>query len=107
VPFPTSLMGEYLLTDHAAPAVVLYDSVLAVQALAWILLAWAALAGHLANDHKAASKMRENLRNAYFALALHALLAVVALWFPLAIAIVTSATWIYWLVWGIRVKQDR
>jgi uncharacterized membrane protein len=27
MPFPTALLGEYLLTDHAAPAVVLYSSV--------------------------------------------------------------------------------
>src|SRR5690349_18050357 len=31
--FPTSLLGEYILTDHASPAVVLYDAVLALQAL--------------------------------------------------------------------------
>src|SRR5262245_10605626 len=33
MPFPTAMMGEYLLTDHAAPAVVTYNAVTAVQAL--------------------------------------------------------------------------
>jgi uncharacterized membrane protein len=28
MPFPTGLVGEYLLTDHAAPAVVIYNSVI-------------------------------------------------------------------------------
>src|SRR6185503_18561136 len=37
LPFPTSLLGEYLLTDHAAPAVVLYNSTLVFQSLGWIL----------------------------------------------------------------------
>src|SRR5262245_37702394 len=27
MPFPTALVGEYLLTDHAAPAVVIYNAV--------------------------------------------------------------------------------
>src|SRR6185503_4162693 len=31
IPFPTSLLGEYVLTDHAAPAVVIYNAVLAIQ----------------------------------------------------------------------------
>src|ERR1700690_2513065 len=26
LPFPTSLLGDYILTDHAAPAVILYNS---------------------------------------------------------------------------------
>src|SRR6187431_563475 len=38
MPFPTALVGEYLLTDHVAPAVIIYNSVTAVQALAWILV---------------------------------------------------------------------
>src|SRR3954470_24119474 len=38
IPFPSSLMGEYILTDHAAPAVVLYNSTLALQAISWILV---------------------------------------------------------------------
>ncbi len=37
VPFPTSLLGAYLFTDDSAPAVVLYNSTLALQSLGWIL----------------------------------------------------------------------
>ena len=33
IPFPTALLGEYLFTDHAAPAVVLYTAVDALQAI--------------------------------------------------------------------------
>ena len=38
MPFPTSLLGEYILTDHAAPAVILYESTMALQAVGWILI---------------------------------------------------------------------
>src|SRR5688572_12194779 len=38
LPFPTALLGTYVLTDHAAPAVSLYNGVLTVQAVAWLLL---------------------------------------------------------------------
>ena len=35
IPFPTALLGAFVWTDHAAPAVVLYDAVIAVQAIGW------------------------------------------------------------------------
>ena len=46
--------------------------------------------------------MRNHHRNGYFALVVYSLLAVIALWFPLAIAIVTTTLWTYWLVLGLR-----
>ena len=32
-PFPTSLLGEFIFTDHSAPAVVLYNATLGMQSL--------------------------------------------------------------------------
>jgi len=100
MPFPTALVGEYLLTDHAAPAVVVYNSVTAVQGGAWILATGAAL--KLAKDEKSAALIREGRRNGYLALVIYALLAVIAVWFPLAVAIVTIMLWAYWLAFSLR-----
>ena len=102
MPFPTALVGEYLLTDHAAPAVVIYNSVTAAQAVAWILVTEAALRSQLAKDDKSASLMRDNRRNGYLAFAVYSLLALIAVWFPLAIAIVTTILWAYWLTFSLR-----
>jgi uncharacterized membrane protein len=105
IPFPTSLLGEFLLTDHAAPAVVLYDAVLAAQAIGWILLSRAAPKNQLPNDERSASTIHESIRNGYFAFALYSLFAIAALWFPLAIAIVTTMSWVFWLALGVRTKH--
>jgi len=105
IPFPTSLLGAFLWTDHAAPAVVLYDAVLAVQAIGWILLTGAALKGRLVIDERSTSMMRESNRNGYGAFVLYSLLAVTALWFPTAVAVVTTVSWIFWLTLGIRMKH--
>ena len=102
MPFPTALVGEYLLTDHVAPAVVIYNSVTAVQAVGWILVSGAALRNRLAKDEKSAVLVREGHRNGYFALVVYSLLALTAVWFPLAIAIVTTMLWAYWLVFSLR-----
>ena len=49
--------------------------------------------------------MRDRNRNGYSAAALYSLLAVTALWFPLPAAIVTTLSWIFWLVLSIRMKH--
>ena len=60
IPFPTSLLGEFLLTDHAVPAVVLYDGVLALQSIGWILLTGSALRNQLSDAEDARATMRQN-----------------------------------------------
>src|SRR5258706_9185234 len=102
MPFPTALVGAYLRTDHAAPAVVIYNSVTAVQAVAWILVSGTALRHHLTKDERSTVVMREMHRNGYFACVVYSLLALMAFWFPLAIGIVTTMLWAYWLGLGLR-----
>jgi uncharacterized membrane protein len=52
MPFPTALIGEYVLTDYASPDVILYDSVLAFQAIGWILICNSAIKNHLGKNEK-------------------------------------------------------
>jgi len=105
LPFPTSLVGDFLWTDHAAPAVVLYTAVLAVQAVGWVLVTGAALNGHLAASEQAASTLRNNRNGGVYGAVFYTLLAVLALWVPLASAALTTASWIVWLVYSIRVGR--
>ena len=102
MPFPTALVGEYLLTDHVAPAVVIYNSVTAVQSLAWILVSGAALRNQLTRDERSTALMHDNCRNGYLAFVVYSLLALAAVWFPLSIAIVTTVLWVYWLTLSLR-----
>ena len=105
IPFPTALLGDFIGTDHAAPAVVLYNGVLAVQAIAWLLVCGAALRGDLARDAVARETLRQNRNRAWPALALYAALAIAALWLPVAVAVVTTASWVTWLLLSIRMKH--
>lgn len=105
VPFPTGLLGEFLLTDHPAPAVAIYNVALAAQAFGWILLTSAALNNQLTIDDKSTTTMREGRRNGYFAFALYSIFSITSLWFPIAIAVVTTVSWIFWLALGLRWKK--
>jgi uncharacterized membrane protein len=107
IPFPTSLLGEYILTDHAAPAVILYDSVLALQAMGWILMSETALKNELGKSEKAKLEIRKNGKFGYFAFVLYTLCAILAIWFPVAIASFTTLTWVFWLIFGINIKHEK
>jgi uncharacterized membrane protein len=106
VPFPTSLIGEYISTDHAAPAVILYDAVLALQAIGWILICNAALKNHLCKNEKAIFAIRRNGKFGYFAFALYSICTIAAFWFPLTIFIFTTLTWFFWLIHGINISHE-
>ena len=106
MPFPTSLLGEHLFTEHAAPAVILYDAVQALQALGWVFVITAALKNNLGKNDTAIKVGRQNRQFAYFAFVLYSLCAVVAIWFPVTVALFTALTWILWLVIGINMKHE-
>lgn len=106
IPFPTSLLGTYLLTEQLAPAVILYDSVLALQAIGWILISKSAIKNHLGKSEKANYEITRNGKFAYLAFFLYAACSILAIWFPLAIASFTTITWIFWLVAGIKLKFE-
>ena len=102
MPFPTALLGRLLPTSAAAPAVVLYNVVLVLQALAWILITGSALAGQLAASEQAAASLRVSNRQGYGAVVLYGVLAVVALWAPVPVAVVTTASWLVWLIRSLQ-----
>jgi len=105
IPFPSSLMGEYILTDHAAPAVVLYNSTLALQAISWILVTTAVLKHHFVKNERSIRTVHSNRQFGYFAFILYSVCAVIGIWFPFTIAIITTITWIFWLIWGVGLKH--
>jgi len=106
IPFPTSLMGEYILTDHAAPAVILYNFNLAILAIGWILFTGSALKDHLGRNEKSVLENRNSLKYAFFAFVIYSFFAIAAIWFPLVIAIVTTLTWIFWLILGLKARHE-
>ena len=102
-PFPTALLGETLFTPHASLAVVLYTATGALMAFGWALIGWSALgAAPLTRSERALAQMRQNTRNAYSAFGFYGACTIVALWQPLAIAVVITGVWTYWLIYGMR-----
>jgi uncharacterized membrane protein len=105
IPFPTALLGKFVLSDSAAPAVVLYNAILAAQGVAWILIMRSALHGGLARNVDAQDSLRKNERSGYGAMVLYSLLSIIAVWLPTVVAMLTTASWVVWLVMSLRAKH--
>jgi uncharacterized membrane protein len=106
MPFPTALLGENLLTDHASPAVVLYSANSALQAVAWWLLSLSALKPvPLTRSEPCIARMRTIGREGLFAFVFYTTAAIAAVWLPLTITVVIIVTWTVWLIYGIRLKE--
>ena len=107
VPFAAALLGEYLPTDYAAPAVVLYTAVDVLLAVGWLSVTRAAVQPSLlTKDERSTLTVRSAHKNAYFALAIYTACAALAFWFPLVIALIITAIWIYWLFIGVRMRSE-
>src|SRR5262245_13664378 len=108
VPFPTGLLGENLLTPHASPAVVLYSATGALMAVGWALVGWTALKPEpLTRSAHAVARIRKGERNAYFAILFYTACAIVAVWQPLAVAVVITVMWLFWVIYGIRSIREQ
>jgi uncharacterized membrane protein len=106
IPFPTFLLGEHILTDHASPAVFLYTAIIAIQGLGWVLLSITSLKNELAINEKAIAKIEINRKNGYTTFIIYSLLSIISFWFPLAIAIITTLTLVFWLYYGVKMKHE-
>ncbi len=107
IPFPTALLGTYILTDHAAPAVVIYSYVNVWMAISWNLLTRAALRPKhpLVTNERAMLAMRKIHRNSYYSIAINTSFAILAFWFPLLVALFICVIWVSWLIIGMNIKE--
>jgi len=106
IPFTTSLLGAFVLTDAAAPAITLYNSLLAIQALGWLAITSAVLRRQLWTDAGAAAAIRERRNRAYGALGLYSMLALLGLWLPRTAAVITTTTWVFWLALSLGTPRS-
>jgi len=107
IPFPTALLGRFLFTDHAAPAVIVYCAVMCLQSIGWWAVGTAGLMPiPLAKSDKAKAAIRKNRNYASSAIIFYAGCAIAAIWIPHVIAWVIGLVWIFWIFVGINIKED-
>lgn len=106
IPFPTSLIGEYILTDHASPAVIIYNLVLLLQSIGWVAICNSGLNPKMGHSQKVMQEIRKNRTYALYSVLGYLGLALLAVWFPVPVVIITILLWILWLIIGIKIEHN-
>ena len=97
VPFPTSLVTEYLRTPAAALACAVYAGVFVVINVAYNLLWWAAVRQRgLLHPAVTPSQVKRLTRNILLGLPVYLLATLLAFWYPYVSLGLCSCLWIFW-----------
>ncbi len=107
LPFPTAMLGEYVFTAQAAPAVVLYCFVNLIQSLCWILVQRIALVNGLCINNNAEKILSGTIKNGWYASFIYLICTIAAFWFPLTAACIITAMWIFWYLLSINLKNEK
>src|SRR5579859_6706899 len=97
VPFPTSLVTQYLLTPTASLACAIYAGVFVVINIAYNLLWWTAIhQRRLLHPTVTDRQVKRLTRNILLGLPVYGLTALLAFWNPYVSVGLCSCLWIFW-----------
>ncbi len=103
VPFPTAMLGDYLLKPAAATAAAVYAGLFIVISLAYALLWWSAAYRRplLAPGVSPVFRRQRMLAN-MTGLPVYTLALIVAFWNPLLSVALSGGLWVFWVVTSFR-----
>ncbi len=97
VPFPTSLMAQYLTTPVAAVTCAVYSGVFVVINVAYNLLWWSAAHRHrLLKSGVSPAQVKSVTRKLLIGFPLYLLATLLAFWNPYVSLGICSVLWIFW-----------
>ena len=96
VPFPTSLVAQYLSTPAAALACAVYAGVFVVINVAYNLLWWTALRQRLLHPAVTPRQVKRLTRNFLLGFPVYGLSTLLAFWNPYVSLGLCSCLWIFW-----------
>src|SRR2546421_4639016 len=97
VPFPTSLVAEYLTTPAAATACAVYSGIFVVINIAYNLLWWTASHHRrLLNSTVSPDQVKTHTRKMLLGFPVYLLATLLAFWNPYVNIAICSVLWIFW-----------
>jgi uncharacterized membrane protein len=103
VPFPTALLGDYLLEPAAPTAATMYAGLFVIISLAFMLRWWTA--GYrrpLLRPGIPPARIRQRTAANLLGFPAYVLALACAFWSPLLTVAICAALWIFWAIIGMR-----
>jgi uncharacterized membrane protein len=106
MPFPTALLAQYIGTDFAKPAIVLYCFGGVANSIGWNLLLYTVYKPKLliSND-KNIDLINTIRRSTQLGFIIYLISTILAFWFPIAALIMNLLLWIVWITLSITEKS--
>jgi uncharacterized membrane protein len=102
LPYPTALLAEYINTDSARTAILVYCLALVLHNVAWILLFQTILKPKSLSKNEAAKKIiLKGRKHSIHGFIAYALIAILATWFPMIALCLLALLWVIWIIIGI------
>jgi len=107
LPYPTSVLAEFINTDSARTAVMFYCATIVLQNVAWTLLFHSMLNPRDLSKNEAARKviMKTRVRCIY-AFVVYCVINTLAYWFPITALCLMAALWVVWIVVGASISEE-
>ena len=106
LPYPTSLLAEYIDSDSAQTAVMFYSSAIVLQNISWTLMFHSMLSPKdlSANQHSRNIIVKTRIRCIY-AFIVYLMITALAYWFPLVALGLLALLWVIWIIVGISINE--
>jgi uncharacterized membrane protein len=107
LPFPAAMIGEYIRTGMAQPAIVIYSACCLLHNVAWIIFFYTAVNP---DDNTKGPEYKVYLQEAFrgtrWGSLIYLTVLILSWWFPYTSLIITTCIWIFWLVRGSNYKVE-
>lgn len=106
LPYPTSLLAEFIDSDSAQTAVMFYSSAIVLQNISWTLMFHSMLNPKDLSANQATRKVIVITRaRCIYAFLVYLGITTVAYWFPMVALCLLALLWVVWIIVGININQ--
>lgn len=107
LPYPTSLLAEYVNTEFVNTAVMFYCSAIVIQNIAWTLLFHSMLKPKDLSKNNAARLVIEKTRiHCIYGFVVYLIINTLAFWFPMIALLLIAVLFVIWIIYGISMNEN-
>lgn len=106
LPYPTSLLAEFIDSDSAQTAVMFYSAAIVLQNISWTLMFHSMLnPKDLSASEDARKVIVTTRRRCIYAFLIYVAITTIAYWLPMVALGLLALLWVVWIIVGININQ--